>query len=210
MGKQPNCQIGYLVSINGYDNQLYCYGKGETKTTVSASQTAIPRGSTVLITGSVTDQSPGAKDTPAIADSNMTAWMEYLYMQQTKPTTATGVQVKLTAMDPNNNIQNIGTATSDALGNFAISWIHHPGLCTVKATFEGTNSYFGSEAGTAFVISEQNSAAPIITPTTSPTQTTQPSTNTDCLAIINNSTTTNQLIASNNIPRHRSSVLFLS
>ena len=166
---------GYLVSINGYDNQLYCYGKGETKTTVSASQTAIPRGSTVLITGSVTDQSPGAKDTPAIADSNMTAWMEYLYMQQTKPTTATGVQVKLTAIDPNNNIQNIGTATSDALGNFAISWIPPvAGLYTVKATFEGTNSYFGSEAGTAFVISEQNSAAPIITPTTAPTQTTAP------------------------------------
>jgi hypothetical protein len=171
---------GYLVSINGYDNRLYCYGKGQTSTTVSAPQLSIPRGSGVLITGTVTDQSSGAKGTPAIADSSMTTWMEYLYMQQTKPTTATGVPVHLTATDPNGNYQDIGTATSDALGNFVISWTPPiTGLYKVKATFEGSNSYFSSEAGTAFYVAETATSpqveptATLPPPTVAPTQPTQ-------------------------------------
>ena len=47
---------GYLVVANGYDNQLYCYGTGQSATTVSAPDTAIPQGTPVLIQGTVTDQ----------------------------------------------------------------------------------------------------------------------------------------------------------
>ena len=78
---------------NAYDNRLYCYAKGLSATTVSAADTAIPEGSSVLIKGTVTDQSPGktclgipAKGTPAIADASMSEWMEYLYQQQPMPT----------------------------------------------------------------------------------------------------------------------------
>jgi hypothetical protein len=96
----------------------------------------------------------------------MGAWMEYLHMQQPKPNNTTGVIVHLTAIDPNGNLQDIGTTTSDELGNYALTWIPPvPGLYNVKATLESTNSYFSSEAGTAFVVSEATSPVPIVTAT---------------------------------------------
>ncbi|XES78399.1 MAG: PQQ-binding-like beta-propeller repeat protein [Candidatus Bathyarchaeia archaeon] len=152
---------GYMVTFNGYDNRIYCFGKGQTATTVTASPKVTTQGSTVLIEGTVTDQSQGAQSTPAISDSDMTAWMEYLYMQQTKPADATGVIVHLTATDPNDNTQDIGTATSNALGNYAFEWTPPvPGLYTVTATFEGSDSYYRSEAGTAFIVSEATATTP--------------------------------------------------
>jgi hypothetical protein len=104
----------------------------------------------------------------------MSEWMEYIHMQQPKPTNATGVSVKLTAIDPNGNFQNIGTATSDIFGNYAISWIPPvPGLYKVTATFEGSESYYGSDAGTSFAVTEA-AAAPNIVPTQPPEETTAP------------------------------------
>ena len=105
----------------------------------------------------------------------MTPWMNYLYSQQPMPTNATGVPVHLTATDPNGNFQDIGTATSNDLGNYAIAWTPPvPGLYTVTATFEGTNGYFGSRAGTSFLVSEASSAVPIVTASPAPTQSTPP------------------------------------
>ena len=49
---------GIFVKPNAYNNELYAYGQGQTATTVSAPQTAQPLGTTVLIQGTVTDQSP--------------------------------------------------------------------------------------------------------------------------------------------------------
>ncbi len=158
---------GYMIQWNSYDNQIYSVGKGPTKTSVSAPQTALPDKSTVLITGMVTDESPGTKDTdrtarfpngvPAVSEADQTAWMEYVYMQKPKPTDVTGVPVKLTAIDPNGNFQDIGTAICDDLGFYGITWTPPvPGLYTVRATFAGSNSYYGSQAGTAFVVSEQH------------------------------------------------------
>jgi hypothetical protein len=157
---------GSLIVANGYDNSIYCFSKGSTATTVSSQEFAAPLGTPVLIQGTVTDQSPGqtgigvpAAGTPAISDASMTDWMEYLYMQQEKPANALGVKVRVTAIDPNGNFQDIGTPTSDALGNYAVSWTPPvPGQYTVKATFEGSNSYYSSEAGTSFVVS--NAATP--------------------------------------------------
>jgi hypothetical protein len=100
--------------------------------------------------------------------------MEYIYMQKPKPSNATGVPVHLTAIDPNGNFQDIGNANSNSLGNYAIAWTPPvPGLYTVTATFDGSDSFYGSEAGTSFVVSTSPSGL-IVTP--APTQTAAPTT----------------------------------
>jgi len=171
---------GIMVAYSVYDAQIYAYGQGRSATTVTAPDVAVPHGTTVLIKGTVTDQSPGetclgipAAGTPAISDDSMSDWMAYLYEQQPKPTNATGVPVTLSVFDSNNNTYVIGTTTSDIKGNFAFAWTPPvPGLYKVTATFAGSNSYFSSDAGTSFVVSEAASLAPIVTPT--PTQTAAP------------------------------------
>jgi hypothetical protein len=112
--------------------------------------------SQILIKGTVTDQSPGqtclgipAAGTPAISDTSMSAWMEYLYMQQPKPDNATGVPVTLSYIDPNNNKYTIGTTTSDMTGQYSYTFAPDvPGTYKVIATFDGTDSYYSSSAQT--------------------------------------------------------------
>lgn len=153
---------GYLLADNCYDAQIYCFGKGQTATTVTAPQTVLPQGSSLMITGAVTDQSPGAKNTPAIADENMSSWMEYLYMQKEMPINVKGVEVSLDTRDPNGNYVHIGTVTSDASGNFKKMWTPEvPGEYTIIATFKGSESYWSSSAETAIGVSE---AAPTASP----------------------------------------------
>ncbi len=171
---------GVLCYYNYYDNQIYAVGQGLSATTVSVKNDVISQGNSVLIQGTVTDQSAGqtclgipAAGTPAISDASMAAWMEYLYMQQPMPNNATGVSVHLTAIDPNGNYQNLGTTTSNALGNFALLWTPPvSGLYTVTAAFEGSNSYYSSKAGTSFAVLPAPSAAPAAS--ASPTQTIAP------------------------------------
>jgi outer membrane protein assembly factor BamB len=147
---------GYIVTGNLYDNNIYCIGKGPSKLTVQAPMTGITAGNSVVISGTVTDQSPGAKGTPAIADVNMQAWMEYLYEQQAMPTNANGVPVTIDAVDPNGNFVNIGSVTSDLSGNFGFEWKTPdvPGKYTIIATFAGSNSYGSSYAETYAVVSD--------------------------------------------------------
>jgi hypothetical protein len=85
--------------------------------------------------------------------------MEYLYMQQEIPGNATGVPVKLTAIDPNGNTQDIGTVTSDMSGMFKKMWTPPvPGEYTVIASFEGSESYYASYAETAIGVAAGPSA----------------------------------------------------
>jgi hypothetical protein len=79
-------------------------------------------------------------------------------------------------IDPNGNLQEIGKATSDSLGNFAFGWTPPvPGMYTISATFEGSDSYYRSQAGTSFMVSETHAAPEVTpTPTTSPEQTPTP------------------------------------
>jgi outer membrane protein assembly factor BamB len=173
---------GRIVSLNAYDMQIYCYGKGPSKTTVTAPKTAVSRGSRVLIEGTVTDQSPGdsclgipAAGTPAIADEYMTEWMEYLYMQQLKPEDAKGVTVKLTSIDPNGNFQDIGEVTTDIWGNFGTSWEPPvPGEYIIMAEFEGSTSYGSSSASTYMVVEEAPSPAQPIEPEPTEPEPTEP------------------------------------
>ncbi|MCW4005124.1 MAG: hypothetical protein NWF04_00790 [Candidatus Bathyarchaeota archaeon] len=140
---------GYLVCANHYNNNIQCFGKGQTAVTVSAPDITVAKNTAVLIKGTITDQSPGAPNTPAIADQFMQKWMEYLHEQQAMPDNAQGVPVKLTAIDEAGNTQTIGTVTSDMSGIFKTMWTpQNEGAYTIVATFEGTNSYYASSGQT--------------------------------------------------------------
>ncbi len=163
---------GTLFANNAYDACSYAFAKGETATTISASPEVAAKGSSILIKGTVLDLSPAQPNTPAISDDSMSAWMEYLHMQQPKPTNATGVPVTLSVLDQNNNTYVIGATASDADGNFGLAWTPPvPGLYKVTATFEGSNSYYSSHAATMVVVSTAP-AASVVTP--APTQTAAP------------------------------------
>ena len=163
---------GILLDPNGYDNQLYAYGKGQSATTVEASPKISTLGSSVLVEGTVTDQSPGqtclgipAAGTPAIDDESMSAWMEYLYMQQEKPTNASGVKVTVEVLDPNNNYYEVGRTTSDTSGMYKLAFTPLvPGEYTIIATFQGSESYYGSYAETAINVEDAPAATSEPTP----------------------------------------------
>ena len=171
---------GSIVYYNAYDMQIYCLGKGPSATTVSAPNIAVPQGSAVLVQGNVLDIAAGTEQNeqaarfpygvPAVSDGSMGEWMEYVYMQKPKPTDVVGVKVHVTAIDPNGNFQDIGTAVSDDSGFYSLLWTPPvPGKYVVTASFEGSGSYYGSSAKTAFAVSQ--AAAPIVipTPTVAPT-----------------------------------------
>ena len=50
---------GVLLSLNAYDNQIYAFGKGPTKITVNAPDLGVTTGTSIRITGSITDVSSG-------------------------------------------------------------------------------------------------------------------------------------------------------
>jgi hypothetical protein len=175
---------GYVVGLNLYDNQIYCYGKGPSATSVNIQNDVVTQGNSVLITGTVTDVSAGAKSkivsgefnmVPAVSDASQEDWMEYIYEQQVMPTNASGVPVSLDMIDPNGNSYHIGDVVSDISGGFKYLWTPDiTGEYSVMATFAGSNAYYGSTA-TTYVGVVKGSAAPVVTPTPiTPGQTTAP------------------------------------
>jgi len=177
IGSSPACADGYMVWFNGYDNQIYCYGKGPSAITVAANPKVSVFGSSVIVEGLVTDKSPGTQEyaqtarfpngVPAMADESMSAWMEYLYQQQPLPSNAKGVEVTIDAVDGNGNFRNIGTAVSDVSGAYSLMWTPDiPGKYTVIATFTGSNSYYASYAETTFGVDQ--APEPTVAPTAPP------------------------------------------
>ncbi len=163
---------GYAIYLNLYDNQIYCIGKGPSATTVEAPLTGIEAGDTITIQGTVTDQTPQIQGSPAMSDESMSDWMGYKVMQKPMPADATGVQVTLTAYNEEGTATEIGTATSDTSGTYAISWDPAtPGLYSIVAEFNGNKAYYGSTAETHITVI-QAKAQP--TETAAPTQTPQP------------------------------------
>ena len=164
---------GKLVYLNGYDGTVYCFGKGKSEVTVTAPQVSVPAGTQVLLSGTVTDQSPAQPGTPAISDQSMTAWMEYLHMQKPKPTNATGVKITLQAVDQNGVVSEIGSVTSDIYGNYGLAWTPSTaGTYQVIANFAGTESYGSSSASTYIVVG--NAPLPEVSPSVTPSQTVTP------------------------------------
>lgn len=164
----PAIADGILVGLSTLDNQIYAFGKGQTETTITASPKIIDEGSNILIEGNVNDMSPGAEGTPAIADESMSDWMKHLYMQFPIPGDAKGVNVALSAIDPNGNYQEIGTVQSDMSGMFKKMWTPPvPGEYTIIATFGGSGSYYSSYGETAIGVNEVETP-PEPTPTPPP------------------------------------------
>ena len=170
---------GILVGLNHFDNQIYAFGRGPSATTVSTPQTVPILGSSVAITGTVTDQSPSGrrdtnnvldfslKGTPAISDSDMEAWMEYKFMHQAIPANAKGVEVTIDTIDPNGNFVHIGSVTSDINGNYALPYTPEvPGNYQIIATFAGSKAYGPSSATAYLSVGEAASSTPA--PTTEP------------------------------------------
>ncbi|HLC00289.1 MAG TPA: PQQ-binding-like beta-propeller repeat protein, partial [Candidatus Bathyarchaeia archaeon] len=135
---------GFMVYANAYDGQIYSVGKGPSATTVSAPGAAITLGQSLVITGTVTDESPGSKikGTAAVSDDSMSAWMEYKFLQKPRPTNATGVEVILSVLDSNGNFREIGKTTSDTTGFYNLQWTPDiAGKYMVVAQFAGTEGY---------------------------------------------------------------------
>ncbi len=163
----PIIADGRILVLDNIDNSVYCYGKGSSGTTVSAPQSDALVGSTLTLTGTVTDQTPSGriniagdndfldKGTPAISDASMDAWMNYMYHQGIMPTNATGVPVSLDAIDPNGNYIHIGTVTSDVHSNYGCEFTPQvPGTYQILATFAGSNSYGPSSASTYLAVGQ--------------------------------------------------------
>lgn len=160
---------GVLVASDSYMPIMYGFAKGQTATTVSVSPKVTAKDCSVIIEGTVMDMSPAQPNTPAVSDDSMTGWMEYLHMQQPKPTNTTGVQVRLTAVDESGNTVPITTVTSDASGFYSAMWTPTTdGKYTIVAEFAGSESYYPSSAKTAVGVAAYASGSPAVTPSDSP------------------------------------------
>ena len=172
----PAISDGVMTTLNAYDNQIYAWGMGPSKTTISAPQVGVTTGSELTLTGSVMDISAGSHQNavaanfpnglPCVSDASMSQFMEAVYEQQPMPTNITGVPVTLYVLDSNNNYRSIGTTTTNTLGDYSFTWTPDiTGNYTVYATFAGTQSYYGSSASTGFYASPPAAtAAPTATP----------------------------------------------
>ena len=164
---------GYLTASNGYDGQMYVFGKGPSLTTVSAPQTAITANTPVIISGAVLDQSPAQPGKACVSKDSMSTWMEYIHMQQPidgiwHNITITGVPVSIDAMDPNGNAQHLGDTTSDVSGTFAFQWTPTlAGQYKITATFMGDDSYGSSYGETAAIVVNATPTA-TVTPNVNP------------------------------------------
>jgi outer membrane protein assembly factor BamB len=179
-GKRLAVSDGYLVTYAGFTSERLVLGKGPSKMTVSAPQTALKAGESVVITGTILDQSPALKDTPCIADRSMAEWMEYKFMQWPFPANATGVPVSLYATSPSGKTITIAEdLTSDTSGNYATMWTpDEVGLYKIDAAFKGTDAYGSSYATTYLGVAAASqsvvSPAPTQTAELTPTATSTP------------------------------------
>jgi hypothetical protein len=160
---------GYLTA-GGTDGYMYVFGRGKSATTVTATPAVIANGATVLIQGTVLDQSPAQPGAACVSDESQATYMEYLHIQQPLDgifhnITITGVPVLLLAVDSDGTVTNIGTTTSDVSGCFKTAWTPpKEGVYTVTATFAGSESYGSSWAETAVAVGPAP-ASPTPTPT---------------------------------------------
>ena len=157
---------GMMWSTSQYDGSLYTFGKGETLTEVSISQDVIPGGSAALITGRVTDQSPGAPGVPVVSKESMTAYMEYLYNNKPLPMDVKGVPVSLVAITTDGGVTDLGSVTTNADGYFYYMWepTEDEVVYTIVANFAGDDAYYASYGEAGLAVTETPSPAGPIEP----------------------------------------------
>ena len=163
---------GYLTASNPYDGYMYVFGKGQSTTTVTAPDVAVPLGTAFTIKGTVLDQSPAQAGTPCVSKDSMSTQMQYLHMQIPiaglwHNETITGVPVILTAIGSDGSVTDIGTTTTNGYGGtFGMAWTPtKQDTYTVMASFAGDDSYGSSLATTTVTV---GSAPTTPTPTTTP------------------------------------------
>ena len=175
---------GYIVADNR-DGYIYGIGKGQSATTVTTNPAVTSKGSTIMIQGTVTDQSPSTQTTekfapqkpsviPCVSKDSMATYMDYLYLQRPidglyHNLTITGVPVKLTAIGSDGTVVDIGTVTTNGYyGTFGIAWTpSKEDTYTISASFGGDDSYGSSSAATTM----SAGLAPTATATNTPLQT---------------------------------------
>ena len=150
---------GYLIGSNSFDGYTYCFGKGKSQTTVAAPDTVVPKGTGVVIKGTVMDLSPAQPNTPCVSKEAMKTQMEYLHMQ--KPIgglygndVITGVPVTLMAMGSDGSTVDIGVVTTNGYyGTFSKTWTPPAeGDYEIIASFAGDDSYGTSAASTSISV----------------------------------------------------------
>jgi hypothetical protein len=168
-----------IATQDTYNQQVYAIGKGPSQTTVTAPNIGVPLGTSVIISGSVTDVSPGTEEfalrarfpngVPAMSDASQSDWMLYVYKQFVRPADAVGVDVMLSVIDANGNYREIGTATTDTSGMYSLKWTPDiPGKYTVIAAFGGSGAYYASFDQTAIGVDDLVEASP--SPTSKPVE----------------------------------------
>jgi outer membrane protein assembly factor BamB len=165
---------GYLTASDPYDGYMYVFGKGKSATTITTSPAVIAKGATVLIQGTVLDQSPAQPGTPCVSAATMETQMEYLHMQHPidglyHNETITGVPVILTAIGSDGTVTDIGTTTTNGYyGAFGYAWTPpKEDTYTIMASFAGDDSY-GSSTAATFLLVGPAPASPTPTPTVEP------------------------------------------
>ncbi len=159
---------GYLAYSDAQTCTMYVVGRGKSATTVTASQKTIAKGATVLIEGTVLDQSPGQPGTPCVSKDSMTLQMEHIHIAQPLDgiyhnETITGVPVTLTAIDSAGSVISIGSTTTNGYyGTFSFVWTPpSEGTYTVTASFAADDSYGSSSAATAVMVGPAPEAPPV-------------------------------------------------
>ena len=166
---------GVLIYWNNYDGQIYAIGKGPSAVTVEAPKAAIDLGSSLVISGTVTDISAGTRQkeqaarfpngVAAVSEASQSLWMDYVYQQKGRPTDTVGVPVTISVIDSNGNYRVIGETVSDSDGAYGLQWTPDiSGKYTVYASFSGSESYWPSHSVTTFAVDQAH-------PTTEPTET---------------------------------------
>jgi hypothetical protein len=150
---------GYLAFASQLDSMMYVFGKGKSATTVMAPDVSVPLGTSLVIKGTVLDQSPAQPGTPCVSDASMTTYMEYLHIQSpidgiAHNATITGVPVVLTAIGSDGSVVDLGTVTTNGYyGTFSKTWTpSKEGDYQVIAQFAGDDSYGSSSAGTSLSV----------------------------------------------------------
>jgi hypothetical protein len=175
LGQYDVVADGYFAYLNCYDMQVYSIGKGPSATIVSASPKVSVNGGSVLVEGTVMDIAAGTKQAEqaarfpngvaAVSDGSMSDWMEYVYMQQPEPTNATGVNITVSVIDPNNNTYDVGTTTSNTDGTFGLTFDPPvSGKYTIVATFSGSESYYSAYSTTYLYVTEPPTTTAAPTP----------------------------------------------
>jgi outer membrane protein assembly factor BamB len=160
---------GYMAIAESYTGTTYVLGKGKSQTTVTAPDTAVSLGTSVVVKGTVVDLSPAQPGTPCVSKESMALQMEHLHRQMPidglwHNETITGVPVALTAIGSDGSFVDLGTATTDGYyGTFSKTWAPpKEGDYKIIASFAGDESYGSSGASTA--ISVGSAPAQVVIP----------------------------------------------